>query len=164
MTTKEVLWIEGTPPVQLAVILRPQGGNWLAHEMLRLRRSGIRTVVSLLEPEEARYLELAEEPTAAREGGLEFLSYPIPDGCVPVDEAGFRHFVAGLAERLRKGDAIGVHCRACIGRATITTACTLIELGWKPKAALAAIADARGCHVPDTSEQREWILRSKAQP
>lgn len=161
---KEVFWIEGNPPTQLAVILCPRGGNWLPHEMLRLRRSGIRTVVSLLEPQEARYLGLAEEPAAAREAGLDFLSYPIPDVCVPSDEASFRRFVASLAARLRNGDAIGVHCRACIGRAIITTACTLIELGWKPKAALAAVAEARGCEVPNTSEQREWILRYRAKP
>jgi protein-tyrosine phosphatase len=162
MAAKEIFWIKGNPPAQLAVILRPQGGNWLPHEMLRLRRGGIKTVVSLLEPEEAGYLELAEEPTAAREAGMDFLSYPIPDVCVPVDEVGFRRFVAGLAERLRNGDSIGVHCRACIGRATVTTACTLIELGWKPKAALAAIAEARGYRVPDTPEQREWILNYRA--
>ncbi len=164
MATKDVFWIEGKPPAQLAVILRPRGGDWLPHEMLRLRRSGIKTVVSLLEPEEARYLELAQEPAAAREAGLDFLSHPIPDICIPADEAGFRRFIAGLAERLRNGDAIGVHCRACIGRATVTTACTLIELGWKPKTALAAVAEARGCQVPDTREQREWILGYRAQP
>lgn len=163
MTTKEVFWIEGSAPVQLAVVLCPRGGDWLPHEMLRLRRSGIKTVVSLLEPEEAGYLELAQEPAAARAAGLDFLSYPILDGSVPVDEAGFHSFVAGLAERLKKGDSIGVHCRACIGRAIITTTCTLVELGWKPKAALAAVAEARGCQVPNTYEQKAWILRYKAQ-
>lgn len=164
MAIKEVFWIEGNPQAQLAVILCPRGGDWLPHEMLRLRRSGIKTVVSLLEIEEAGYLELAEEPAAAQEAGLDFLSYPIPDVCVPVDEAGFRRFVVGLAERLRNGDSIGVHCRASIGRAIVTTACTLIELGWKPKSALAAVAEARGCLVPNTSEQREWILSYRAQP
>jgi protein-tyrosine phosphatase len=164
MATKEVFWIESSPPVQLAVILCPRGRDWLPHEMLRLRRSGITTVVSLLEFDEAGYLELAEESAAARHAGLDFLSYPIPDVCVPADEVGFRRFVADLAERLKNGDSIGVHCRASIGRATVTTACTLIELGWKPKAALAAVADARGCEVPNTPEQREWILRYRAQP
>jgi protein-tyrosine phosphatase len=164
MAIKEVFWIASNPQTKLAVILCPGGGNWLPHEMLRLRRRGIKTVVSLLEPEEAGFLELAEEPAAAQKAGLDFLFYSIPDGCVPADEAGFRRFITGLAERLRKGDSIGVHCRASIGRATITAACTLIELGWKPAAALAAVADARGCEVPHTPGQREWILRYRRQP
>jgi protein-tyrosine phosphatase len=164
MAIKEVFWIESNPQAQLAVILCPRGRDWLPHEMLRLRRSGIKTVVSLLEPEEAGFLELAEESAAAQKAGLDFLIYPIPDGCVPADEAGFRHFIAGLAERLRNGDSIGVHCRASIGRATVTAACALIELGCKPAAALAAVADARGCEVPNTRGQREWILRYRRQP
>jgi hypothetical protein len=44
----------------------------------------------------------------------------------------------------------------------VTAACTLIELGWTAKDALAAIEAARGCVVPDTQEQEDWILRYKA--
>jgi hypothetical protein len=43
----------------------------------------------------------------------------------------------------------------------VTAACALIELGWKPEAALAAIEAARGCPVPETLEQEKWILRYK---
>jgi len=57
-----------------------------------------------------------------------------------------------------------VHCRGSIGRATVTAACTLIQLGRKPRAALAAIEAARGCAVPDTEEQRSWILSFEAKP
>jgi len=39
-----------------------------------------------------------------------------------------------------------------------------IDLGWKPKAALATISEARGCRVPDTQEQQEWILSYRALP
>jgi protein-tyrosine phosphatase len=59
---------------------------------------------------------------------------------------------------------MGVHCRGSIGRATVTAACTLIHLGWTPQAALSAIQAARGCAVPDTQEQEDWILRYKAKP
>jgi protein-tyrosine phosphatase len=81
---------------------------------------------------------------------------------VPEDVASFRQFVAGIADRLAAGEAVGVHCRGCIGRATITAACSLIHLGWKPAQALAAIARARGVEVPDTPEQEAWILAYKA--
>ncbi len=78
--------------------------------------------------------------------------------------ATFRAFVAGLADRLRAGERIGVHCRGSIGRSTVTAACTLIHLGWNAQDALRAIQAARGCVVPDTEEQLRWILNYKAQP
>jgi len=95
---------------------------------------------------------------------MDFLSFPIPDHHVPPDPRAFRSFVAGLADRLRAGERLGVHCWGSIGRATVTAACALIELGWKPQAALAAVEAARGCQVPDTPEQEEWILRYEARP
>jgi protein-tyrosine phosphatase len=92
---------------------------------------------------------------------LQFVSFPIPDVHVPLNLDAFRKFVAGLAGSLGAGVRIGVHCRESIGRATVTAACTLIHLGWEPKAALDAIAMARGLAVPDTQEQEDWILSYK---
>jgi protein-tyrosine phosphatase len=69
-----------------------------------------------------------------------------------------------LASRLRAGEHIGVHCRGSVGRATVTAACTLVELGWAPNAALAAIEAARGCPIPDTDEQEFWILNYRKKP
>jgi protein-tyrosine phosphatase len=129
-----------------------------------MRLGGVETVVSLMEPLEAELLGLKDEESAARRMGLNFLSYPIPDTHVPADVSSFRQFVAGIAERLRHGEAVGAHCRGCIGRATVTAACALIHLGWEPAQALAAVGRARGLAVPDTAEQEAWILGYKAQP
>jgi protein-tyrosine phosphatase len=65
---------------------------------------------------------------------------------------------------LAAGERIGVHCRGCIGRATITAACALIHRGWQARDALEAIAEARGFAVPDTLEQEDWTLMYKAEP
>ncbi len=154
----DIFWIEGNPPPGLAVVARPRGKGHLDNAMLRLRLGGIETVVSLLEPDEAEWLGLENEAMAARNAGLDFLSYPIRDANVPSDIVSFRAFVTGLAQRLRGGEHIGVHCQGSIGRATVTAACTLIHMGWKPWTALAAVEEARGCPVPDTEEQRLWIL------
>jgi hypothetical protein len=35
-------------------------------------------------------------------------------------------------------------------------------MGWKAETALAEIEAARGCSIPDTPEQREWILNFEA--
>lgn len=160
----EIFWIKTNPPLRLAIVLRPRGGEWLREEMLRIKRNGVQTLVSLLEPEEAKMLGLDEEEKYAEDAGLRFQHYPIPDTKVPSDVARFRVFVSGLADRLGNGESVGLHCRACIGRATITAACILIHRGLKPLDALAAVEAARGCRVPDTSDQLEWILRYETKP
>jgi protein-tyrosine phosphatase len=160
----DIFWIKGNPPAPLAIVLRPRGDEWLEDELLGMRRGGIQTLVSLLEEDEAVLLGLADEAPIAEHVGLKFLSYPIPDTEIPPNITAFQTFAAGLANRLRAGEQIGVHCRGSIGRATVTAACALIHLGWSPHAALAAIQVARGCMVPDTQEQEDWILRYKARP
>ena len=160
----DILWIKSNPPVRLAIVLRPPGGNELHDAMQRIKQAGIRTLVSLLEPHEDELLGLTEESRIAEEIGLHFLNYPIPDTKVPHDVAHFRAFVSGLADRLRSGESVGVHCRGCIGRATILAACILMHMGLKPMDAVVAVEAARGCTVPDNSEQLSWILHYKVHP
>jgi protein-tyrosine phosphatase len=159
-----VFWIEGNPAVPLAIVLCPYGGSILQDELREIARSGVQTLVSLLEPDEADWLGLSEESALAGELGMHFLSYPIQDVHVPANESTFRTFVATLAGRLRAGERIGMHCRGSIGRSPLTAACTLIHLGWDAKDALEAIQAARGSVIPDTTEQLRWILNYEAQP
>ncbi len=147
---------------RLAIVLRPRGGQFLRSELEKFKDAGIRILVSLMEAKEAVAFGLAEEPEIAEELGLMFLPYPIRDRTVPRDPISFRGFVQDLAERLRAGRVVGIHCQGSIGRATVTAACALIHLGWKPSAALAAVHEARGCMVPNTQEQEDWILSYKA--
>jgi len=160
----EVCWIEGNPPVSLAIVLRPRGDEWLKDDLKNIKRSGVETLVSLLEPDEAEWLGLGEEGLIVEQMGMHFLSYPIQDVHVPASMTAFRTFISGLVEQLRAGERIGMHCRGSIGRAPLTAACTLIQLGWNTKDALAAIEAARGCSIPDTREQLQWILNYQAQP
>ncbi|HXR40032.1 MAG TPA: hypothetical protein VN776_13100 [Terracidiphilus sp.] len=172
MRVNGVYWIYGpsrvlrasTPPApsQLAIVLCPRGGRFLHGELLYLRRAGIDTLVSLLSDEQTEMLDLTEEDALAHRVGMQFLHHPIPDHELPRDESAFRDFVCGLAVRLRGGQRIGIHCWGSIGRSTVTAACTLIHMGWSAGAALAAVEAARGCAVPDTEEQEQWILQYKA--
>ena len=70
----EVLWIEATPPVPLAIVLCPFGGGILKDELREIARSGVETLVSLLEPAEAGWLGLGEEGPLAEQSGMNFLS------------------------------------------------------------------------------------------
>lgn len=159
-----IFWIEGEPCAELAIVLRPEGDDWLEDELRELKRGGIDTLVSMLEPWEAGELGLAREGPLALEAGMQFLSFPIPDRHIPQRTSEFRQFAGELARRLRAGERIGVHCRGSIGRCTVAAASALAHLGWSPKDALLAIAAARGYPVPDTDEQRAWILAYEPQP
>lgn len=149
-------------PMPLAIVLCPRGGRHLAGELSHFKNAGVQTLVSLLSREQVEMLDLRQEGELARRLGMEFLHHPIPDHELPPDLGSFQTFVEGLADRLRKGERIGIHCWGSIGRATVTAACTLIHLGWPAEAALVAIETARGCPVPDTEEQERWILDYEA--
>lgn len=163
----EIFWIDtsaNSHPVRLALVLRPRGEDWLEDELRRIRSAGVDVLVSMLEPWEAESLGLAQEAELAGELGFEFLSHPIPDRNLPTDRAAFDRFVRGLADRLTSGKAVAVHCRGSIGRSTLASAATLIHLGWRPLAALTAIEATRGCPVPDTNEQWQWVLDYRSTP
>jgi len=81
----DIFWIKGNPPAPLAIVLRPRGDDWLEDELLRMKREGIQTLVSLLEKHEVLLLGLDEEHPIADHLGLKFLSYPIPDTKIPGD-------------------------------------------------------------------------------
>ncbi|KAA6460298.1 hypothetical protein DYQ86_14775 [Acidobacteria bacterium AB60] len=156
-----VFWINGDRAPHLAIVMRPPGEDRLPDAMRRMRANGIETVISMLPPHEAEWLGLASEQSAAERVGMGYLNFPIVDTQVPENLGAFRAFVADVARRLGEGEHIGVHCRGCIGRATILAACTLVHLGWGAEDALEAIENARGEEVPDTPEQAEWIRNFK---
>ena len=155
---QEIYWIRSDDPLRVAIVARPRGDDWLETDLSRLKNGGIEGIVSLLTAPEAEELGLAEESAIATSLGLSFFSFPIPDRTVPPDRDAFSAFVANLAAEVTRGRAVGVHCRGSIGRSTVTAASLLVHLGWKAEAALNEIEIARGCLVPDTPEQRAWIL------
>jgi protein-tyrosine phosphatase len=153
-----VYWIQHDQQPRLAIVARPRGEDWLPDELLGMKSSGIDILVSLLESEEAMDLGLQLEGELAQKAGIEFVSFPIADRTTPENRQSFCRLISHLATEIRAGRHIGVHCRGSIGRATVTTASVLIELGWNAEHALRVIEEARGCPVPDTEAQRRWIL------
>jgi protein-tyrosine phosphatase len=151
----DVFWIADTG---LAIVLRPRGDDWLENDLQRIHMAGIQTIVSTIESSEARELGLAEEGRTVERLGMRFISYPLCDRSVPPRREDFIEFVVKLGRRLQSGEKIGVHCQGCIGRSTVVTASILIKLGWAAERALDEIEKARGCSVPDTEEQRDWII------
>jgi protein-tyrosine phosphatase len=144
---------------QLAIVPRPHGGPLLNAEMLALREAGIDVVVSMLQQEEASELGLGAEEVSAQKVGLLFINFPIPDAGIPADKLRFNTFLSDLETHLANGRRVGIHCRGCIGRSAVTAAGLMIRSGIPPESAWLQIATARGCPVPGTLEQREWVDR-----
>lgn len=142
----------------LAIMPRPVPGEWLDDCLIRLKRKGIGRIVSLLEEDEASAIGLADEENHCTRNQIEFLSYPIRDRGIPSDIESFSAFTLHLYEQTARGPATAIHCRAGIGRASIVAAGVLLRCGFEPQEALEKIQQARGVEVPDTPEQRQWIL------
>src|SRR6516162_8570743 len=122
-----------------------------------LKRAGVDVLVSALTGSETEDMGLLEESQCCQNNGLEFLSFPIEDRSVPASFSEFDGLVNSVTEHLRNGRAVGVHCRAGIGRSAMIVASALIRDGLSVDSAFRAIQEARGCPVPNTPEQRQWV-------
>src|SRR5579864_3573956 len=149
MGTK-LYWLDEGWPGKLALAPRPRGGDWLGDEVTGWKRAGISKVLSLLEPEEERDLDLRGESDEVRRQGLEFASLPVPDRKVPQSEAKLVGALEELDRALSNGRNVLVHCRQGVGRTGLVAACLLVRKGMSPGAAIEKITAARGVGVPET--------------
>ena len=157
-------WIRDARPHRLAMMARPRSGDWLADEIRHWKDAGLTVVASLLEAHEVRELELADEPSLCQQVGIEFLSFPIRDRGVPGSMRDAGTFIDSLQAKLITGGAMGVHCRAGIGRSGLIAACLLAKLGMPFADIFPALSRARGVAVPDTPEQMQWVRRFAEAP
>lgn len=160
--TGTIYWIEGPWSGHLAIVARPRGNEWLIDEVRRWRQAGLDVVVSLLTRGEATELSLQHEQELVEEYRMQFLTFPIPDRSIPSSMWEMRQFVEQLHVLLAAGKNIGIHCRQSIGRAGLLAASLLIHTGLEVDVALSRVQAARGCAVPETAEQREWVERFAA--
>jgi protein-tyrosine phosphatase len=144
-------------PGRLAIMARPRADDWLELDIAGWKASGVNLVVSLLEREEVSELGLQRESELCRASGIEFISFPIPDRGVPEAQPTLE-MARSIADGIASGRSIAVHCRAGIGRSSIIAACAMICSGIEAGEAIALIKAARGVIVPDTEEQRDWVV------
>lgn len=154
----EIYWVAGVPRGRLAVMPRPRGGDWLEDEVKSLRQAGVEVLACLLTPEEVAELDLGSEADCCVAHGVRFVHFPICDRGVPASAQQALSFVRRLADLVAEGKAVAIHCRQGVGRAAFMAACVLACLGNEPAAAFDRVAQARGCPVPDTAEQRAWVV------
>jgi protein-tyrosine phosphatase len=155
----DLFWIAGPWRGRLAIATRPRGGEWLQDEVRRWRQAGIDVVISVLESDEAAQLELLDEAKAADANGIRFISFPIPDRGVPASVPASLSLMATISSVLGEGRNVAVHCRQGIGRSGLIAAGILVNSGVPPEQAIKTVSAARGLAIPETTEQRVWVLQ-----
>jgi protein-tyrosine phosphatase len=158
----EIYWVDAALGCRIAILERPRGGEWLKDEARDLKARGVDVVVSLLTPEEEDELGLGGEKEAVEAQGLKYISFPIEDCGTPASMSQARALIAGLAASMKAGKAIGLHCRAGIGRSPMIAAAVMSASGIPVDRALKALSEARGWSVPETGDQRKWVERQAA--
>lgn len=157
-------WTVGTDGGgRVSIVPRPRGGGLLAEDVLALREAGVDLLISALAPLEADQLGLAGEGAAAAAAGLGFRSLPITDMGVPADMSAFLGALGEIANRVRDGEHVAVHCYASRGRSGIISSLLLTLCGWDVGEALDTLSAVRGYRVPETAEQRAWVRRAAEQ-
>jgi protein-tyrosine phosphatase len=158
----DLRWIKEIEPHRLAITARPRGGEWLEGDITAWRRGGVDLVVSLIDSEEERELELELESVLCRASGIEFLSFPIRDRSVPNSPDATASLVDWVVSDLRRGRGVAIHCRLGIGRTGLVAGCVLRALGHAHDTVFPMLSRARGLPVPDTAAQAEWVRRFQA--
>ncbi|HEX7644000.1 MAG TPA: protein-tyrosine phosphatase family protein [Burkholderiaceae bacterium] len=146
----------------LAVMAKPVSGEWIAEEFRGIATLGVRRLVSLMEIEEMREVGLAREPDLCRENSMGYIHFPIRDRGLPASLEKTVLLVKDLHAQIKSGKNTAIHCRAGIGRSGLIAACVLVREGYAPEDAFRSVSKARKAEVPDTLEQREWLLRHRA--
>jgi len=146
----------------LAIMACPSMEPEAPASVANISRLGIKLVVSLLEPTEARNLGLDAERLEAKAYEMGFMSFPIPDMGLPTSVEDFAQITQILFTQVNSGINTLVHCRAGIGRSGLLAAGVLLHTGMNAEEAFAYVSRMRGLRVPETPEQHTWLVTNQA--
>lgn len=136
-------------------------GSWardLDLDVAAIADWGAAAVVTLIEAHELAALQVAGLGPAVGHQQITWWHLPIRDVSVP--DTGFEQEwqLAGpqLRTLLRSGFDVLVHCKGGLGRAGMIACRLLVDAGWAPNAALAAVREVRPGAV-ETTEQARYV-------
>jgi protein-tyrosine phosphatase len=154
----ELFPVEGPWPGRLAICSRPRAGSWLEDDIAALRDANLDILVSALVREEIAKLGIEAIPELCELHGIEYVHFPVGNLQVPADAAA-RAALERWHAALWAGKGLAVHCFASVGRSPTLAAALLVMGGVAPGEAWRRIEAVRGRQVPDTNEQRDWVLQ-----
>ena len=158
--TSEIYWINEAKigEKRIGTMARPRGNDWLSDEIKGLKIRKVDCLVSLLEQSEIEELELNSEEELCEKWDIQFINFPILDFNTPKNEHEFLALAEALANKVEAGKRVVIHCRMGIGRSSTLAAAILIKLGYEGANVFDVIGQYRKLKVPDTEEQKNWIL------
>ena len=132
--------------------------SWNAFQA-QAQSSGLTSVVCLTPRSELAALSPAYHAAVAQgTAPFRWSCLPMPNFGVPADPVAFRRDVTQIAQALRAGESVLLHCAAGIGRTGSTAACVLKALGLGTQEALQSVLDAGS--NPENAQQSglvEWF-------
>lgn len=143
-------------PGRLFIMPKPSGDR-LQDDLEHYNSMGANTVISMLAASEIDELSLHSEGDICAENQMGFINFPIPDLGLPERES-FKDLIRAVSERLADGEAVAVHCWAGIGRSGMLVCSVLAGFVGSAQEAIEIVSQARGVKVPDTPEQRAFII------
>lgn len=122
------------------------------HEAYRTDR-----LVTLLESEEMKQLQIPTLLTDAEAYGLQPRWFPIPDFGTPASMDDLSGLVQDVLTWLRQAQTVVVHCKGGLGRSGLVTASCLTALGYSPDDAFAQVRRVRPGSV-ETTDQEAYVV------
>jgi len=138
------------------------GTQWnrdLVTDIASIRAWGASTLLTLMESEEMQLLGVETIGEVAKNASLHWYQLPIIDGSIPDNrfDTVWPHIGKTILDELLSGEKIVVHCRGGLGRTGMIVSALLIETGYVPSNALAAVRSARPGTV-ETAKQESFVL------
>ena len=146
----------------LAVSPHPALGGDAAMMISDMAAGEVRQVISLLEHAETIELGLENEAALVNAQSMEFVSFPIADLGLPESINDFAGLSLQLFHQVEAGINTLIHCRAGIGRSGLLAAAVLLHGGRSVQQAFTQVSHMRGCQVPETAQQGDWLLANHA--
>ena len=123
----------------------------------QVRNEGVCAIVCLAEKDElhdksskyARALEAGTVPCLV-------IRFEVPDRSAPEDRDAFWALAGDVAERLKSGEVVLIHCAGGVGRTAMLAVCVLLALG-EPMADARSMISRAGSTV-ETAPQSQLIL------